>query len=328
MTEEIADHLDHLDGDGDVELTALNIMGAHDFDAAVDQFARWGLRWMDVWGEIYGKSVADLDAETAARAADALERAGLRTYCLSTRVFNDYMERGEAFFRTEHLAALDRILDAAAILQPRIVRLIAGKLGGAGAGPNVRRLKKEHPWVAEVYREAAQRIVDAGFVPTMENEVHDCFLAEPRDFVEFVDWVQPPEQFRVTWDIQNAWEMGVFPTIEAYRTLRPLIGYVHTKGGRAADEDPTRLQWSVGLDSAGWPVAEIIQQVVDDGVSPVICLNPSHGAWLADYDYGAPGAFHPDVPFAQQDLSKVTARDLDFLRTRIKGIRSRKGMRS
>lgn len=315
--------------DGNVELTALNIMGAFDFDTAIDQFSRWGLRWMDVWGEIYGKSVAELDAETATRAASALESAGLRTYCLSTRVFNDYVERGEAFFRTEQLATLDRILDAAAILQPHFVRLIAGKLTDASSGaPTMDRLVRDFPWVADVYREAAQRIVDAGFTPTMENEVHDCFLAQPRDFVEFVDWVRPPEQFRITWDIQNAWEMGVFPTIEAYRTLRPLIGYVHTKGGRAADEDPTRLRWSVGLDAASWPVAEIIQQVVDDGVSPVICLNPSHGAWLADYDYGAPGAFDPNVPLAQQDLSKVTARDLDFLRTRVKGIKGIKGIPS
>jgi sugar phosphate isomerase/epimerase len=305
-----------------VELTALNIMGAHDFDAAVDQFARWRLRWVDLWGEIYGRSVAELDTETTARAAGALERNGLRAYCLSTRVFNDYVERGEAFFRTEHLATLDRILECAAILKPRFVRLIAGKLADAGAGPTMHRLTREHPWVAEVYREAAQRIVAAGYIPTLENEVHDCFLARPRDFVEFVDWVQPPDEFRITWDIQNAWEMGVFPTIEAYHTLRPLIGYVHTKGGRAADDDPTRLQWSVGLDSASWPVVEIIQEVVDDGISPVICLNPSHGAWREDYDYGAPGAFHPDVPFARQDLSKVTARDLDFLRGRVKGIRS------
>jgi hypothetical protein len=115
--------------------------------------------------------------------------------------------------------------------------------------------------------------------------------------------------------------MGAYPSIEAYRTLRPLIGYVHTKGGQAAQEDPSRLKWSVGLDAASWPVAEIIQEVVDDGVSPVICLNPSHGARLADYDYGAPGAFDPDVPFVQQDLSFVTARDLEFLRSNIKGIR-------
>ena len=305
----------------EAELTALNIMGARDFDAAVGQFARWGLRWMDVWGEIYGKSVADLDTETAGRAAAALERSGLHTYCLSTWVFNDHVERGEAVFRTEHLATLDRVLESAAVLKPRFVRLIAGKLDGAGAGPTMLRLIRGHPWVAEVYREAAQRIVEAGFIPTMENEAHDCFLADPRDFAEFVDWVRPPEQFRITWDIQNAWQMGVFPTIEAYKTLRPLIGYVHTKGGRAAADDPARLQWNVGLDSASWPVTEIIQAVVDDGVSPVICLNPSHGAWRADYDYGAPGAFHPDVPFGQQDLSGVTERDLNFLRTHIRGIR-------
>ncbi|MFE2046234.1 sugar phosphate isomerase/epimerase family protein [Streptomyces sp. NPDC059477] len=309
------------DPDQAADLTALNVMGAWDFDAAVDRFARWGLRWMDIWGAIYGKSVADLDTDTAGRAASALQRAGLRAYCLSTRVFDDHVERGEEAFRTEHLATLDRVLEAAAVLRPRFVRLIAGKLTGAGAGRTMSRLRNEHPWVADVYRQAARRIVDAGFIPTLENEVHDCFLADPRDFVDFVDWVQPPDPFSVTWDIQNAWEMGVFPTIEGYRTLRPLIGYVHTKGGLAAADDPSRLRWSVGLDSASWPVVEILQAAVDDGVSPVICLNPSHGQWRVGYDYGAPGAFRPDVPFEQWDMSQVTERDLTFLRARIKGIR-------
>lgn len=300
------------------ELTALNVMGGRDFDAQVAQFAWWGLRWIDLKKGIYGKSLAELDTATAERAVHAMDRAGLRTYCLSTNIFDDYVERGEEVFRREHLATLDRILEAAAILRPHFVRLIAGKLSGAGSEPNVPRLIHKHPWVADVYREATQRIVDAGFVPTIENEARECFLAQPRDFVEFVDWVQPPEQFRLTWDIQNAWQMGVFPTIEAYRTLRPLIGYVHTKGGRAAESDPSRLQWNVGLDSASWPVVEIIQAAVNDGVSPVICLNPSHGERRADYDYGEPGPVLPGTP---RDLTGVTEKDLQFLRTHIKGIR-------
>jgi hypothetical protein len=305
----------------EVELTALNFMAGRDFDAAAAQFAQWGLRWMDVWGEVYGKSIAELDAQTATRAAAALERTGLRAYCLSTKVFDDYVERGEEAFRAEHLTTLDRILESAAILKPRFVRLIAGKLSGAGAGPTMPRLTREHPWVAEVYREAAQRIVAAGFIPTLENEVNDCFLALPRDFVDFVEWVQPTAEFTVTWDIQNAWQMGVFPTIEAYRTLRPLLGYVHTKGGRAADDEPTRMQWNVGLDAASWPVVDIIQEVVDDGVSPVICLNPSHGEFRADYDYGSPGSFNPEVPVEQWSIAGITAKDLHFLRTHIKGVR-------
>jgi sugar phosphate isomerase/epimerase len=307
---DLSDPPDLSDRTEEVELTALSGMGSPDFDLAVDRFAGWGLRWIDVWGKIYGRPVGELDPATAGRAAAALERAGLGAYCMSTLVFNEYVERGEEVFRTEHLATLDRVLAAAEILRPRYVRLIAGKLEGAGGGQPVARLKSEYPWVAEVYREAAQRIVDAGFTPTMENEVHDCFLAQPREFVEFVEWVQPPDRFRLTWDIQNAWQMGAFPTLEAYRTLRPLIGYVHTKGGRAADEDPTRLRWNTGLDAASWPVAEIIQAVVDDGVSPVVCLNPSHGEPLADYDYGPPG-----------DLGGVAERDLEFLRTHVKGVK-------
>jgi len=73
--------------------------------------------------------------------------------------------------------------------------------------------------------------------------------------------------------------MGTYPTVEVYEALRPLLGYVHVKGGQAAADDPAKLKWKVGLDEASWPVREVIQAVVDDGVSPVICLNPAHGEW-------------------------------------------------
>lgn len=300
-------------------LTALNVMASWDFETATRTFARWGLRHIDLWGSIYGDSVETLSADSSRRAVDAMAATGLRPYCLSSRVFDDHVEQGEVAFREKHLADLDRVLASARILQPKFVRIIAGRLADAGRDP-VGRLAGEHPWVAGVYREAIDRILQAGFTPTMENEAEECFLVEPADFLRFLDWVQPPPEFKLTWDVQNAWKLGSYPTLEGFRALEPHLGYVHLKGGAAEPDQPDILRWNVGLDKATWPVVEITQAVVDSGVSPVICLNPSHGSYRADYDYGAPGAYSPEVPITQWELGPLTEREIAFLRRTVKGI--------
>lgn len=306
-------------GEPRAELTALNVMASWDFDAATRQFADWGLRWIDLWGSIYGDSVETLSADSAHRAVDAMAAAGLQPYCLSSRVFDDDVQQGEQAFRAKHFADLDRVLASAQILRPRFVRIISGRLADAGPDP-IGRLLREYPWVAGVYREAIDAINQAGFEATMENEATDCFTVQPADFVRFLDWVQPPTTFRITWDIQNAWKLGAYPTLEAFRELEPFIGYVHLKGGAAEPDDPEQLRWNVGLDAATWPVVEITQAVVDSGVSPVICLNPSHGTWRSDYDYGAEGAYSPEVPLTRWDLRPLTEREISFLRHHVKGI--------
>jgi len=78
--------------------------------------------------------------------------------------------------------------------------------------------------------------------------------------------------------------MGTFPTMEVYEELRPLIGYLHLKGG-IAQPGGTALKWRSTLEDASWPVAQIIRAVVRDGISPVVCLNWPHGAPKPDYDY-------------------------------------------
>jgi hypothetical protein len=60
----------------------------------------------------------------------------------------------------------------------------------------------------------------------------------------------------------------------------------------------------VALQDASWPVAEITSAVVEDGVSPVICLNqPQHGAPKDGYDYDG-----------------IVERDLAFLRSTVAGL--------
>jgi sugar phosphate isomerase/epimerase len=103
-----------------------------------------------------------------------------------------------------------------------------------------------------------------------------------------------------TYDVQNLWQMGTFPTLDVYRTLKPLIGYFHLKGGKAGDDG--RLLWKSTLEDASWPVVEMTREVVRDGVSPVICLNPSHGGKLEGYDY-----------------NRMVQRDLEYIRSVLEG---------
>lgn len=286
------------------QLTVLNMMASRDFDEAVAKHRQWGLQWMDLWGDIYGcQSIAELDLAGARRAAEAIHRAGLNVYCLSTRIFNSSVEAGEEDFRAAHLSQLEADLELATALNPQMIRLIAGRVPKANPKENaVRILKTQHPWVVDVYRDAIDAVADAGFMATIENETTDCFLALPEEFVEFFDWLDRPDRVSLTWDIQNNWQMGVFPSIEMYRHLSRLIGYVHLKGGQAR-KGSTGLAWRSPLEDASWPVVEIANAVVADGSSPVICLNPSHGAIKPGYD-----------------TRGEVERDLAFLRRRVPGI--------
>jgi hypothetical protein len=84
--------------------------------------------------------------------------------------------------------------------------------------------------------------------------------------------------------------------MEVYRTLRPLIGCVHLKGGRT-EGNGRALVHASALEDASWAVADIMRAVVADGVSPIICLNPSHGKTPPGWK-----------------LADITQRDIAFLR--------------
>ena len=146
---------------------------------------------------------------------------------------------------------------------------------------------------------AENRYDESNYKCNYENETGDCIFGCPEEIVAFFQELGRREKVSFTWDVQNLWEVGTFPSLEVYQKLKDLIGYYHVKGGQR-DETCARLRWSSSLEDASWPVLEITRQVVADGVSPVICLNPSHGAPKEGYDY-----------------SNTTKRNLDFLRREI-----------
>lgn len=287
------------------QLTLLNSMAATDFEESLRLHREWGLEWMDIRDGVYGHWVKTLDVATAEKARAQIDDAGLNVYCLSTSLFFGEIEKGEDFFRENHLAKVDHIISLARVFEPTVTRLIAAQLPSRGADESAMDLiERDHPWVIEVYREAIDRMAEAGLGVTIENEAFRCFLSRAEDFHRFFEALDRTDSVGLTWDVQNHWATGVFPTLEVYGELRPLIQYFHTKGGQEDGSPQRRLKWNVALEDADWPVVQITQAVVDDGVSPVICLNPAqHGEDKPDYDYAT-----------------VPKRDLDFLRANIAGV--------
>ena len=288
------------------ELAILNGMASKDFDRSLALHREWGLKWLDLRDSIYGDTVGDLDEDKALRVRDAIDAAGLEVYCLSTTLLHEDLAKGEEHFRTHHIDRIAAMAPAVRILRPKFFRLLAARLPEGPKGePALATFERDYKWVVPLYREAVDRAAELGAPVTIENEARDCMLATSRDMVDFFEALDRSDSVGFTWDIQNQWTCGSFPSIEDYRRLKPLLQYVHVKGGQYSDPTTRELAFKSSLEEASWPVAEIVQQVVDDGVSPVLCINPSKGKLKPEYDY---------------DYGDVTRLDIEFLRREIKGI--------
>jgi hypothetical protein len=112
----------------------------------------------------------------------------------------------------------------------------------------------------------------------------------------------PDPGLSYTWDVQNMWQCGTFPSLEVYAAVKPYLNYLHLKGGLA--EGPERkLRWAAPLEQASWPVLAIVRRAIADRASPVICLNPSHGE-------RRPGAAGPsdverDIAFLRRNFEEI-----------------------
>lgn len=265
-----------------VKLTILNSMTGTDFEQALNQHLEWGITVLDLKDAIYGKTVDDLLPAEAEQVAKQIAARGLTVETLSTGIFHADIEPGETAFRARFNDKLARILEAAPILQPRNIRLLsASSSKRAEFADSVEYISQHHAWVFPLYREAVEQIHEAGFQVVIENEVNKSIFAKPQEIVDFFRLLDCGDKAGLTWDIANLWEEGTFPSLEVYAQLKPLIRLVHLKGGRRSDGQ--RLASS--LEDATWPVKEIVGAVLRDNVSPVICVNPSHGAKNAGYNH-------------------------------------------
>ncbi len=282
------------------KLTILNSMAGQQFESALDQHVAWGLTVLDLKDAIFGKGVVKLTHAEANRAADLIRARNLSVYCFSTGLFSGEIEAGEAEFRRRYLDKIEHVIEIAKPLQPQMIRLLAAQTSKRKElADSIGYIRENHPWLNPLYAQAIDRLHDAGFKVTIENEVGNCIFSNPKEILGFFAELNRREGVYLTWDVQNLWQMGTYPTMEVYHQLKGLIGYYHLKGGIGAMPAST-LHWRSALEDASWPVVEITRQVVADGVSPVICLNPSHGKVKEGYDY-----------------QNIVKRDLDFIRREI-----------
>ena len=279
----------------------LNSMAGKEFLEALDRFAEWGLEVVDLKDHIFHKTIGELTEAEADAAADALRQRKLGVYCFSTGLFHDEIEKGEAYFRTHHLDRVAGIVKCAERLRPTMIRLLAARYSPEDDSDSMNFIRRKAPWLIPLYREAIDIIHAAGFQATIENESHNCIFSEPGEIIGFFDELDRSGKVHFTYDVQNLWQMGTFPSMRVYEALRPLIGFLHLKGGQHG-ADGTALEWKSALEDASWPVADIVKQAVRDGVSPVICLNPSHGKVKDGYNY-----------------DRMPQRDLDFAKSIIGG---------
>jgi len=153
-----------------------------------------------------------------------------------------------------------------------------------------------------MYQDAIDQIHAAGFHPTIENEIGPCIFSTPDEVIDFFQKIGRSDKACFTWDVQNLWQLGTFPTLEIYQKIKPLIGYYHVKGGQAED-DNTSLAWASPLENASWPVLDITRKVIHDGLSPVICLNGSHGRRPDGYDQAL--EYKRDIHFLKSSIGEI-----------------------
>lgn len=269
------------------ELTMLAEMMDRNIETAVAQLAGLNMPQLDLKTAVFDRAIDDLDDERRERLAALLELTGTSVYCFSSTLgHRNISELGERAFRKELEAGIANMAATAQTVRPGKVRLLSCWFDGRGEQTDATAwLEANAPWVYAAYRDAIDQIEAAGLPATIENEPN-TILSSPEETVAFFDRLDRPNA-TFTWDVQNMWQSGTYPSLAAYRTLRPVMDYFHLKGGRSANGGPGALAWRCPLEQASWPVQELVSAVLADEASPVICLNPSHGAAPEGYAFGS-----------------------------------------
>lgn len=288
-----------------IRLTLLNSMAGKDFEQALDQHVEWSLHTLDLKNQIYGKSIDELVPQEAQQAVQAISERNLEVTTLSTGIFYGDIEQGEEAFRAQFSGALDRILNIVSIFKPLNVRLLSAKSSKRETFSNsVDYIQDHYPWVIPVYREAIQRLHDAGFYVVIENEVHSTIFTHPQEIVDFFDVLDCAGKVGLTWDISNLWEEGTFPTMAVYQQLKPLISLIHLKGSKDVEQNGVKKRFASSLEDASWNVLEIVRAAIHDGVSPVICLNPAHGIRSEAYNHSLDN-YYQDILYLRKHVKEI-----------------------
>ena len=286
-----------------VKITMLSHMADDDFLTALDRHVEWEIETLDIKSGVFGKGLMGVSDEEAERAAKEIADRALSVHCLSSNLFFDEVEEGEAVFRKQHLPRVERLIELAQVFRPRFVRLLAAKTARRADFTNcVGYLTTLHPWIFDLYGEAIDQVAAAGFTTAIENETYRCVFSTAEEIVAFFERLDRGDDVCFSWDAQNLWQMGTFPSLDVYRELKPWIGYYHLKGGRTA-AGADELVYASTLADASWPVQNITRELIHDGVSPVICLNPSHGHRPDGYDPFA--ALKENIAFLRDNFEEI-----------------------
>ena len=291
------------------ELTMLTEMMSRELPQAVAALAELDITLLDLKGGVFGHRIEELDGPAREQLAALLEQTGVEAYCFSSVLgHKDVSEVSEKDFRGGLAEGVANLLATARQVRPTFIRLLACTFGERREMADSNEcLAARAAWVWPAYRDAIEQIAAAGMRVTIENEP-DSVLASPAEVLGFFDRLDCSGKVGFTWDVQNMWQSGTYPTRAVYQALRPVTNYVHLKGGRAAAEQPEVMAWRSCLEDATWDVPGIVREVLADGVSAVLCLNVSHGQPGDDYPF-------PELLGDRAGMAAEEARrDVAFLR--------------
>lgn len=287
-----------------IRLTMLNFMADTDFEKSLIQQSKWGIKALDIKNRIFGKELIDLTDDEANRAAELIKKYNMYVYCFSSVLFFAKVEIGEEEFRKVSLDKLDRLLEIAKIIKPKVIRLLCARAQKRQEYKNIiSYLKENTPWLFDLYRDAIDKIRAAGFEATIENETGNSIFSSPDEILDFFKELNYNEKVTFTYDIQNLWELGRFPTAEDYKKLAKITSYLHLKGGRS-EIGTDELVCKSSLEEASWPVKDIVSLAIKDNAIKYFCLNPPHGK-------KAPEEFN---------IKENTQKDIEFLRNNFKEV--------
>jgi sugar phosphate isomerase/epimerase len=179
-------------------------MAGQDFEAALDKHVAWGIKVLDLKNEIFGKELVDLTDDEARRADELIRQRALSIYNFSTTFFFADVTQGEAWFKSQYLDRIERLLQIADILNPTMIRLLGAKIAHRTETSNcIEYLSQNHPWLIQQYQEAIDRIASAGYQVTIENETGTCILSDPTEVNDFFTLLDRRGRVSFTWDVQN-----------------------------------------------------------------------------------------------------------------------------
>ena len=200
----------------------------NDLLTAIQFLRRFGLGYAEV-RNVWGKYNTSQPAEKIRAARRMLDEHGIKTAILDTSFFKIPVpadgDAGRGVIEKQW-ALLDRAMERAEILGTDKIRTFAFTYPRDGK-PDA----ANYPRIIELLRESARRARAGGFRLALENVGHS-YVATAADSARMLKAI-PDDNFGLTWDPNNAAQMGGNPFPKGYAMLDPgRIFHVHLRDYR------------------------------------------------------------------------------------------------